>query len=113
MPKNVLFSLQIVKIAKRWGSTPRPLASGGWELRPQTPTSIILHCEFSLASAHKAQTISELTRRPHFVIIAGVHQAFGVEYNCSAFRIIPQTTEIITIGFNFFRFVPPPTLILR
>jgi len=57
MPKNVLFLLNIVKIIKRWGlCLQTPLASGGWGLRSQNPTSVFLHCEFfslHLLTKHK------------------------------------------------------------
>jgi len=58
------------------------------------------------ASAHKAPTLSETTKSSYVLVnIAGVQQAFGVEINYAAF-LMPPTTEIITIGFNFFCFVP-------
>jgi len=47
MPKYVLFSLKIVKIAKHWGLWPQiplPPATGGSAHRP--PHQSILHCEF-------------------------------------------------------------------
>jgi len=45
--KNVLFSLKNCKNRQKLEALPPdPLASGGWEIRPQTPTSIILHCDF-------------------------------------------------------------------
>jgi len=78
----VLFSLKkIVKIAKRWGLCPQtPVASGGWELRSQTPTSVILHCEFFSLHLAICPQSTESTKRSYFlVIIAGVHQPFGVE----------------------------------
>jgi len=70
MPKNMLFSLKIVKIAKRWGfcpQTPLPPAAGGSDLRPHI-SHPILWMVLS-ASAHKAQTLSESTKIPYFLVI--------------------------------------------
>jgi len=86
MPKNVLFLLKNCKNRLTLGgSAPRPLCLRRMGLRSQTSTSVILHCKvFSL----------QLPTRPHsfgiaqkalyvlVIIIAGVHQAFGVERLC-------------------------------
>jgi len=54
MPKNVLFSLKNCKNRQKTGAD--PLASGGWGIRPQTPTSVIQQCKFfslHLPTKHK------------------------------------------------------------
>jgi len=98
MPKNVLFSLKNCKIRQNLAALfPAP--------RLLHQSSYIVNS--FLCTALKAQTLSKSTNGPSFLlIITGVHQAFGVE-NYIAF-LMPQTTEIITIDFNFFRFLPPP-----
>jgi len=54
MPKNVSFSLKDCKNRQTLDALPPDsIASGGWGLRPQTLTSVILHYEFfSLPTKH-------------------------------------------------------------
>jgi len=100
----VLFSLKNCKIRQTLGALPPdPLASDGWGIMPSEPhiSQSILRIVLS-ASAHKAQTLSESTKKPYFLVIIA---KCTDRKNYAAFRK-PQTTEIITIGFNLFRFVP-------
>jgi len=82
MPKNVLFSLKNCKNRQTlMALPPDPLTSGGWEIRPQTPTLVIFHCKlFTLHLSTRIDSfgIDQKVLRV-LVIIAGVHQAFGVE----------------------------------
>jgi len=104
MPKNVLFLLKNCQTLG--GSAPRPPCPR--RLGAQTPTSVILHCEFF--SLHCPQS-TESTKRPYFlVIIAGVHQVFGVKKLCC----ISYATDYENYNhrFPFFRFVPPTNFAL-
>jgi len=83
MPKNVLFSIKNCKNHQTLGDLPPDhLVSGGWGLRPQTPTSVILHCEFFSATAHKSQTYSKSTKRPYFLVLYRTEHLIFVINNC-------------------------------
>jgi len=109
MPKNAFFEGK--KLQNRcsvWGSTPKPpLASRGWELCLQTPTSVFVHCEFFyLHLLTKAQVLSESTKRPYFLVSElECTQAFGVEKKLC--WISYATVYIVTISFNFSFCLPP------
>jgi len=79
----VLFSLKSCKNHQTLGALASDLlASGGWELRPQTLTSVFLHCDFFSLHLPTNHKLMESNKRPYFlVIIAEMHQAFGVEKN--------------------------------
>jgi len=108
MPKNMLISLKNCKNRQRLGALPPdPLVSGGWGLRFQTPTSVILRCAFfSLHMPTKAKKSFGLNQTTYFlVIIAGVHQAFGVVKSMLYF--VCHNYGIYNHRFQFFSFVPP------
>jgi len=108
MPKNVLFWLKNCKNRQTLESLPQnPLlqAAGGSAPRSPHHSSYIVNSSLCICPQN-TQTLSESIKRPYFlVIIAKVHQTFGVEKNYVAFRM-PETTEFITIGFNFFCLSP-------
>jgi len=109
----MLFSLKVVKIAKCWGlcpQTPLPPATGGFNLRPPHQSSYIVNS--SLCICPQSTDSFRIDQKTLFSWnYSGSAPGFRRRKNYVAFRM-PQTTEIITIGFNFF-VLPPPPLILR
>jgi len=82
MPKNVLLSLKNCKNLQTLGALPPySLTSDGWGLGPQTPTSVILHCESSFCIRQQSTDSFEINIKiPYLlVIITGVHQDFCIE----------------------------------
>jgi len=67
----MLFSLENSKNRQTLGALqPDLLASGGCGLCAQTPTPLILHCEFfSLHLTPQSTTLSESAKRPYFLLI--------------------------------------------
>jgi len=105
MPRNASFSLKkIVKIARVWGLRPQTLlASGGSGLRLQSPN--INHLAlWILLFMHLPMHAQRLFRnRPKTLCscdYSGSAPGFRGRKNFTAFHM-PQTTEIITLGFNF------------
>jgi len=82
MPKNVLFSLKNCENRQAL-----PLDSGGWGLRPQTPTPVILHYKFCSLHMSTCSDSFGIDQKAWNVlgIIAGVHQAFDVKKLCCIF----------------------------
>jgi len=108
MPKNVLFSLKNHQML-HGGSALRPPYLWRLRLRPRPLHQSSCIVNSSLCICPHAQTLSELTKRP--CNYSRSAPGFRRRKYYVAFRIL-QTTEITTIGFNFFVFSPPP-LILR
>jgi len=108
MPKNVFFLLKNCKNCQKLGALPLDhFAFGGWGLRPQTPTLVILHYE--IFSLH-LQSTDSFGINQKMVFSCNYNRSvlgFWRRKNYTAFRM-PQTTEMITIGFNFFVLFPPP-----
>jgi len=97
----VLFSLKNCKNRQTLGAPP-----------PRPPTLVNLHFEFSLHLPINVQILSESTKRPYFlVIIAGVHQVFGVEKICCS--LYAKNYGNYNDRFQYFSFCLPPPLILR
>jgi len=104
MPKNVLFSLKNCKNRQKLGALlPDPLAFGGSAPRPPHQSPNIVNS--FLCIYPQSTDYFGIDLKTFFLVIAGVHQAFGVEKLC-CISYTPQTTEMITIDFNFFRLVP-------
>jgi len=107
MPKNLLISIKNYKNRQTLG---RPLCL--WRLGAPPPEPLISHPTLSIllpASIHKKHKlffgINQITL--FSCNYSGSAPDFPRTRNYAAFRM-PQTTEIITIGFNFFCFVSPP-----
>jgi len=115
MPKNVLFSLKNCKNRHTLEALPpEPLASGGWGLHPQTPTSVILHCKFFLSAL--AHTLRFFWNDQKGLVIcscnySGSAPGFRRKKNYAVFLML-KTAKIIIIGFNFFCFVLPTHFVL-
>jgi len=121
MPKNILFLLKNCKNRKRWGlcpQTPIPPAAGGSASRPQHQSSYIARS--SLCICPQSTDSFGINQKTLFSCNYSGSSAPGFRRrkNYAAFRM-SQTTEIITIGFNFlfcspthFALAPPLPIIV-
>jgi len=90
---------------------PNPLASGGWKLRLQTHTSIIMQCKFFFLHLPKRLDLLKSTIKALCSCnYNGSAPGFRRRKNYAAF-LMSKTTEIIIIGFSFF--ILSAQLILR
>jgi len=101
MPKNVLISFKNCKNRQTLGSAPRPPC-----LRRRPPHQtlwILLSSASALQSTDSFGIIQKILFSCNY---SGSAPGFRLRKNYAAFCML-QTTKIINIGFNFFRFVPP------